>query len=435
MAKKVHNQNTTPQSPPKSAAEASELLNKADEITTSSENPEEVTIKLPAIVVIENFLRKHYQFRFNEVTSRVEFKPIAADDFKLLNDYKLNSIYRDLKLNRIKTSVSELKAIINSDFVPIFNPFMDYFENLPRWDGQTDYIAQLAATVSTTNDQLWAKCLKKWLVAMVGSAIQEDIVNHTVIVFSGEQGIGKTTWILNIIPVPLKQYVFSGTINPSNKDTLVQISECLLINLDEIDSLSKGQVSEIKALITKDAVRIRRAYGFHVENMPRRASFSGSVNDKEFLNDTTGNRRFLCFEVDNIQYNQGISMDQVFSQAYSLFRSGFQFWFDGTEIQEIAANNEQFQSVPFEAELLLAHYEPVSKEDATLFLSTTDIASNLAEHRKFNITASTKLNLGKALHKHKFVRVKKGGRYVYALKLKPMNAGAQLAAKAQEQSN
>ena len=352
-----------------------------------------------------------------------------------MTDYKLNSIYRDLKLNRIKTSASELKAIINSDFVPIFNPFKDYFENLPQWDGQTDYIAQLATTVSTTNDQLWEKCLRKWLVAMVGSAIQEEIVNHTVVVFSGPQGIGKSTWILNLVPTELKNYVFSGTINPSSKDTLVQISECLLINMDELETMSKAQIGELKEMCTKAAIRIRRAYGFHVENMPRRASFSGSVNDKEFLNDATGSRRFLTFEVGRIQYNHGISMDQVFSQAYALLKTGFQFWFDGAEIHEIAANNEQFQSVPFEEDLLLSHYQPVAKEEATLFLSTTDIASNLAEHRKFNITASTKLNLGRALHKHKFVRVKKKGRYVFAVKPKPLNLSVQLATAAQKPNN
>jgi predicted P-loop ATPase len=420
MAKKVHKQNT-PQLPAQSGAEASDLLNQADEVMPSADNPQEVTIKLPAIVVIEQFLRKHYEFRYNEIISRIEFKPKAAANFELLNDYKLNSIYRDLKLNRIKTSVSELRAIINSDFVPMFNPFKDYFENLPQWDGQTDYIADLAATVSTTNDELWAKCLKKWLVAMVGSAIQEDIVNHTVVVFSGPQGIGKSTWILNLVPAELKNYVFSGTINPSSKDALVQISECILINMDELETMSKSQIGELKEMVTKAAVRIRRAYGFHVENMPRRASFSGSVNDKEFLNDSTGSRRFLSFEITSIQYNHGINMVQVFSQAYALLQTGFQFWFDGAEIQEIAANNEQFQSVTFEEDLLLSHYQPVAKEDATLFLSTTDIASNLAEHRKFNITASTKLNLGRALHKHKFVRVKKKGRYVFAVKAKPLN--------------
>jgi predicted P-loop ATPase len=435
MAETEFQNQNTPQIPAQSGAEASDLLNQAEEVMPSAENPEEITVKLPAIVVIENYLRQHYQFRYNEVTSRIEFKPTAAVNFELMSDYRLNSIYRDLKLNRIKTSVSELKAIINSDFVPIFNPFKDYFENLPQWDGQTDYIADLAATVSTTNDELWVKCLKKWLVAMVGSAVQEDIVNHTVIVFSGGQGIGKTTWILNIVPPTLKQYVFSGTINPSNKDTLVQISECLLVNLDELESLSKSEIGELKELITKSTVRIRRAYGFHVENMPRRASFSGSVNDKEFLNDSSGNRRWLCFEINKIQYNHGISMDQVFSQAYALLQTGFQFWFDGAEIQEIAANNEQFQSVTFEEDLLLSHYQPVAKEEATLFLSTTDIASNLAEHRKFNITASTKLNLGRALHKHKFVRVKKKGRYVFAVKPKPLNLSVQLATAAQETNN
>jgi predicted P-loop ATPase len=435
MAETEFQNQNTPQHPAQSGAEASDLLNQAEEIMPSAENPEEITIKLPAIVVIENYLRQHYQFRYNEVTSRIEFKPTAAANFELLNDYKLNSIYRDLKLNRIKTSVSELRAIINSDFVPVFNPFKAYFENLPQWDGQTDYIADLAATVSTTNDELWAKCLKKWLVAMVGSAIQEDIVNHTVVVFSGPQGIGKSTWILNLVPAELKNYVFSGTVNPSSKDTLVQISECILINMDELETMSKTQIGELKEMVTKAAVRIRRAYGFHVENMPRRASFSGSVNDKEFLNDATGSRRFLSFEVTRIQYNHGISMDQVFSQAYALLQTGFQFWFDGAEIQEIAANNEQFQSVPFEEELLLSHYQPVDKEEATLFLSTTDIASNLAEHRKFNITASTKLNLGRALHKHKFVRVKKKGRYVFAVKAKPLNLSVQLAAAAQEPNN
>jgi predicted P-loop ATPase len=205
--------------------------------------------------------------------------------------------------------------------------------------------------------------------------------------------------------------------------------------MDELESMSKSQIGELKELITKQAVRIRRAYGFHVENMVRRASFAGSVNDKEFLNDTTGNRRFLCFEVSDIEYAKKVDMDLVYAQAYALFRSGFQFWFDATEIAEISANNEQFQNVPFEEELLMSYYEPVPKEEAKLFLSTTDIASNLAEYRKFNITNATKLNLGRALHKHKFERVKKVGRYVYAVKAKPLQATVQLATTAQDQSN
>lgn len=431
--KNVHQTSAQP------GSDSGNLTDHKSEVNTEDGNinkkEKEVTAKPPAIVVIENFLKKHYEFRYNEVTTRVEFKPKSESKFGLLTDYKLNSVYRNMKRNRIKTSIGELRAVINSDFVPVFNPFKDYFEQLPKWDGKTNHIEQLASAVSTTNKELWQKCLKKWLVAMVGTAIQDDIVNHTVIIFSGKQGIGKSTFILNLIPVELKSYIFSGSINPNDKETLVQISECILVNLDELESMSKSKVASTKELITKELVKIRRAYGYHSENLVRRASFSGSVNDKEFLNDSTGNRRFLCFEVTDIQYAHDINMDHVFSQAYALFKSDYQFWFDSVEIEEINKSNEQFQSISFEEDLLLTHYEPVALKDAELFLSTTDIASNLSDHRKFNITNSVKTNLGRALNKNKFVRVKKKGRYVYAVKAKPLNLSVKLAETAQNETN
>ena len=55
---------------------------------------------------------------------------------------------------------------------------------------------------------------------------------------------------------------------------------------------------------------MRKAYGHNNENMPRRASFAGSVNTAQFLNDTTGSRRFLCFEVEHIEYNHEIDINK-----------------------------------------------------------------------------------------------------------------------------
>jgi predicted P-loop ATPase len=283
--------------------------------------------------------------------------------------------------------------------------------------------------VDTTNNDLFQKTFKKWLVALVAGAVRPEVVNHTVLVFSGKQGVGKTTFMMNLIPIELKRYVFSGSINPTSKDSLVQLSECLLINMDELETMSKSQIGDLKELITKGSIRIRRAYGFHVENLTRRASFSGSVNDKEFLNDSTGNRRFLCHDIKSIDYKTSVPLNLVYAQAYSLFNSGFKYWFDGAEIDEITKHNEEFQSLTFEEELLLKFYDPIPENESKLFLSTTDIASNLAEHQKFFITNKFKNNLGKALSKHKFVRVKKNGRYVYALKNKsiPLSTSFSLA--------
>jgi predicted P-loop ATPase len=411
--------NNTTQAPAKAGAGLKQLPDLESELSSPNDNNGEVINKLPTLVLIENFLNKNYCFRKNVVTSRIEFKAIKATEFSLLADFQLNSIYRKMKLNRINTNIGELRSIINSDFIKEYDPFVSYFESLPIWDGSTDHISQLAALVDTTNNDLFQKTFKKWLVALVAGAVCPEIVNHTVLVFSGKQGVGKTTFMMNLIPIELKRYVFSGSINPTSKDSLVQLSECLLINMDELETMTKSQIGDLKELITKGSIRIRRAYGFHVENLTRRASFSGSVNDKEFLNDSTGNRRFLCHDIKSIDYKTSVPLNLVYAQAYSLFNSGFKYWFDGAEIDEITKHNEEFQSLTFEEELLLKFYEPIPENESKLFLSTTDIASNLAEHQKFFITNKFKNNLGKALNKHKFVRVKKNGRYVYALKNKP----------------
>lgn len=295
-------------------------------------------------------------------------------------------------------------------------PSKTTFENLPGWDQQTDHIEALAKTITTTRQELWKYCFKKWLVAMVGCVLDEKVVNHTVIVFSGKQGLGKTTWLEKLIPHSLKNYLFSGTINPNNKDTLIHLAECMLVNLDELENLNRTEIGSLKEIITKTHIRLRKAYGHNNETMPRRASFAGSVNTAQFLNDTTGSRRFLCFEVAEILYQHNTDIHKVFAQAYHLFQNGFQYWFDKKEIETITANNEQYQIKSVEEELLITWFEPAEKDKAPLYLNASQIAAKLAEKTKLNVSDGSINKLGKALKKHNFIRLKKGGAYVYAVK-------------------
>ena len=250
---------------------------------------------------------------------------------------------------------------------------------------------------------------------MVGCVLDDKVINHTVIVFSGKQGLGKTTWVEKLVPRPLKEYLFSGTINPNNKDTLVQLSECMLINLDELENLNRSEIGSLKEIITKTQIRMRKAYGHNNETMPRRASFAGSVNTAQFLNDSTGSRRFLCFELEGIKYQHDVDINMAFSQALFLFKSGFRFWFDQEEIKAISQNNEQYQLHSPEEELLLTWFEPCERENANAFFNASQIAAKLAERAKININDGTINKLGKALKKHNFIRLKKHGIYVYAV--------------------
>ena len=417
----------------------------ADESNQSSQK------KVPYIDRIEDFLLERYEFRNNIVTGKLEFRRNKEHHFSMMNDFLENSILRELMKGGMKCNITILRAILNSNFSNLYNPFEAYFSSLSKWDEKTDYILQLADTITTTRQEHWHYCFKKWLVALVACVLDDKTINHTVIVFSGKQGIGKTTWMENLIPAYLKNHLFSGTINPNNKDTLIHLSECMLINLDELENLNRTEIGSLKELITKSHIRVRKAYGHNSESLPRRASFVGSVNTAQFLNDTTGSRRFLCFEVTDIHYQHHIAIDNVYSQAFHLYKTGFRFWFDKSEIESITDNNEQYQIRSVEEELLLTWFEPVilplsggvrggeevvgSSERWTsspsgggqvgaslhpgggaLFLNSTQLASRLAEKAKITITDGTVIKLGKALKKHGFQRIKKAGAYVYAVR-------------------
>ena len=384
--------------------------------TNSEDEEDEDKPKPTQIDRLELFLSTRYVFRHNIVSGKLEFQYFGKKKWNVMNDFIENSMLRECLKGRIKTNLSSLRNLLYSDFCELFNPFEDYFFNLPSYDEKTDYITELANTITTTKQDLWQQCFKKWLVAMVGCVLDDKVINHTVIVFSGKQGLGKTTWVEKLVPKQLKEYLFSGTINPNNKDTLVQLAECMLINLDELENLNRSEIGSLKEIITKTQIRMRKAYGHNNETMPRRASFAGSVNTAQFLNDSTGSRRFLCFELEGIKYQHDVDINMAFSQALFLFKSGFRFWFDQEEIKNITANNEQYQLHSPEEELLLTWFEPCPKEEATLFLNASQIAAKLADRTKLNLNDGTINKLGKALKKHNFIKISKKTGYVYAVK-------------------
>ena len=405
-----HNKSTLSISPNGEISEQSKSNKLSEEDTHEEEE------KPSFIDRLENFLNYRYSFRYNVVSGKLEYKATKAMLWKPVTDFVENSILREILKAKVKCNINTLRNLLRSDFCEQFDPFKSYFDNLPNNEDETDYITELANTITTTRQDLWQVCFKKWFVAMVACVTNDKAINQTVIVFSGKQGVGKTTWIEKLIPKPLKDYMFSGTINPNNKDTLIHLAECMLINLDELENLNRTEIGTLKELITKTHIRMRKAYGHNNETLPRRASFAGSVNTAQFLNDTTGSRRFLCFEVEHIEYTHNIDINQAYAQARQLYKDGFRYWFNQEEIKEINLNNEQYQIRSPEEELLLTWFEIAGRDTANNFLNTTQIAAKLADKAKLNITDGTVMKLGKALKKHGYLRLSKKNGYVYAVK-------------------
>lgn len=356
--------------------------------------------------IAEDYLSENYQFRFNVVKHKPEF--INFEDknpnWNTLDEYKLLSLVRELDNAGIGVTKRNLEEILFSDFSPKVNPVKDYFNQLPKYTGEEDYILKLSKTVIVKNSN-WYEYLKKWLVSVVANVfIDEFCANHTMLVLTGEQGKFKTTWLESLVPNELKKYNYTGKLNLENKDTLTLISEYFLINIDDqLKQLHKRDENELKNLITINSIKYRRPYDKMINEHPHLASFCASVNGNEFLTDTTGSRRFLPFEIEKIDIDlvKKIDINEVWKQCFYLYKNEFRYWFNAEEIDILNKRNEDFNIISIEEDLITNFYKNQNSNsyEEVKYLTPTMILIDLELKTKQKLN---KKKLGESLQKLNF---------------------------------
>ena len=218
---------------------------------------------------------------------------------------------------------------------------------------------------------------------MVASWMKDEVVNHTVLVLIGRQGIFKTTWLERLIPPELREYSsklpLSGQIT---KDDRLRLCENAMLNIDELDAICGREMNIVKSLLTSTDVNERAAYGRLKERRVRLASFCASTNNREFLTDITGNRRWLPFEVESIQnpFHSIIPYEQIYAQAVYLIEQGwYMYWFDLEEIEELEKHNEEFRAMENEEQLIPILFD-IPAEGRGEFMTTAQISERLVTY-------------------------------------------------------
>ena len=295
-------------------------------------------------------------------------------------------------------STREIMTVLNAgdSYIPHVHPLREYIESLsPYTQEQPDWIDMVAQQVTVepsalsnnledaaSADRMWRICFKKWFVAMVASWLDDNIVNHQVLVLIGKQGIFKTTWLERLIPPQLRNYCCKlASASVLSKDDRMRIAEFGLINMDELDALNPKELNVIKSVITASDINERAAYGLTKERRIRLASFCASSNKREFLTDITGNRRWLPFEVVNIQnpFYTIIPYKQVYAQAKYLIENDFNYWFDLDDIQTLEKHNEAYRTQDSEEQLLPILFD-IPAEGCGVFMTTAQISERLVSY-------------------------------------------------------
>ena len=327
---------------------------------------------------IQQFLSDRVLMRYNLVTHQTEVHWLTdfGDDlqqipqWERINDRIENTLWKELSKEK-PVRMRDLQYVIGSDYVPAYHPFRFYLGHLPPWtEEQGDNIMELSLSVNVKGDSdeqfLFAEYLKKWLVAMVASWMDDRVVNNVMLVLIGPQGAYKTTWFAHLLPPQLREYFYTKTNSGMvSKDDLLTLSQYGLMCWEELDSMQLKELNKLKAVMTMPSINERAAYAHYHENRPHLASFCGTGNNVQFLSDPTGTRRWLPFEVENIDspMSSPFNYEGIYSQAYALYRQGFRYWFDRNEILRLSQHNQQFETARSEHELIDEYFrQPVGIE-------------------------------------------------------------------------
>lgn len=226
--------------------------------------------------------------------------------------------------------------------------------------------------------------VESWLNNVVHTVFQEPLQDDNfVLVLSGPQNIGKTTFFKNLLQ-HIPQHFYAGPPIPGDRDCDRRLGYKLIWCWDELQMGMRGRLIDqaaIKVFLTKIEITTRKMYAVNDIYVRRIASFCGTTNESKFLSDPTGNRRYGVLRVNKINHElyNGIDMCLLWGQVMQ------NYWLDGEKKKHIShiqeATNQRFVVDDAVLEFIKDHFEIASG----WALRSVDITKYICEHISKNV--------------------------------------------------
>jgi len=233
-----------------------------------------------------------------------------------------------------------------------FHPVRTYLNNL-TWDGTSRLESWLSEYLGVDPSPYAAAVGSRWMISAVARVFEPGSKADCCLILEGEQGIRKST-ALRILAEP---WFTDEIADLGSKDAALQTRGVWVIEIAELDSMSRSEVGRIKAFMSRAIDRFRPPYGKRLITSPRQCVFAGSVNHGTYLRDETGGRRFWPVECKAAVIDtDGLAMvrDQLWAEATYLYFEGKPWWLDSVSLNREAAEEqaERYEGDPWD-ELIL----------------------------------------------------------------------------------
>jgi putative DNA primase/helicase len=221
---------------------------------------------------------------------------------------------------------------------------------VPKWDGK-DRIKELALYIKFKDRDfsVFEDAFKEWGANVFRRLYAENMQNRCIIL-KGKQGLGKDR-LLKTLLSGFKHYHQSFSVARDPVDCWDQVTESLVLHIEEFDQTGSMPVAVLKDMITRNTAKYRSKFARKSHTRKCVASFICSVNIDDILRDETGNRRFAVFEIEDIDWSYPKDFGtQIIAQFKALFDADF--WAKPSTWDAVSMGNEKFEQVDIIPELL-----------------------------------------------------------------------------------
>jgi predicted P-loop ATPase len=219
----------------------------------------------------------------------------------------------------------------------VFHPVREYLDSL-SWDGVLRIDDWLSNYLGATDTPYIRAVGTRWLISAIARIFEPGSQADCALILEGQQGIRKSSALRT-----LGQRWFTDRLSDlGSKDAAMETKGVWIIEIAELDTMSRSEVGTVKAFMTRTVDRFRPPYGKRLVDFPRQCVFAGSVNPEGgYLKDATGGRRSWpvpCGTIDLAALAR--DRDQLWAEARHRYRQGEPWWLETRELEALAGKEQ-----------------------------------------------------------------------------------------------
>lgn len=252
-------------------------------------------------IVLDNDSRFKGKIKFDEFSQQTYLMGSAPWETSR-NNYRAWSSFDDSALFAILQSDYGLNsrndyfdALKNVAMRNRFHPVRDILNSL-KWDGKNHIRKLLPDYLGCENTEYVYQVMRLWMLGAVARIFHPGCKFDYTVIFQGRQGLGKSTFLQLMA---LNDGWFNDSLDSLDSDKAAQsLMGSWIIELAELKSLARtaGGVDSVKRFLTATQDKYRVPYERRADIFLRQSVFAGTTNKSDFLQDETGNRRFLIVQ-------------------------------------------------------------------------------------------------------------------------------------------